>query len=110
ELDVYPRLREIIVYPDNFTETIDAVGPDGRPYQIHRTRSGEAWHRGPVVLAWDTVTRSVASPRDGYNVLIHEFAHVLDMQNGEADGVPPMSSRAQYDEWMRVFFPAFKAF
>lgn len=110
ELDVFPRLREVIIYPHNFTETTEAIGPDGRPYQIHRTRSGEAWRRGPVLLAWDTVARSVASPHDGYNVVVHEFAHVLDMQNGDADGIPPMETRELHDRWTRVFFPAFTKF
>lgn len=109
-LDVYPRLREVIIYPHNFTEQIEAIGPDGRPYQIHRTRSGEAWHRGPVILAWNTVQHGIASPHDGYNVVIHEFAHALDMQEGGADGQPPLESKEAYANWERVFYPAFDKF
>ena len=109
-LDVFPRLREVIIYPHDWTDTVEAVGPDGRRYQIHNPRAGEAWRRGPVVLAWDSVKRSVASPRDGYNVIYHEFAHVIDMQNGAADGIPPMESRALHDKWLRVFFAEFDAF
>lgn len=110
ELDVFPRLREIIIYPHNFTEQIEAIGPDGRPYAIHRTRSGEAWHRGPVILAWNTVAHGIAAPHDGYNVVIHEFAHVLDMQNGSADGEPPLQSAEAHANWQRVFYPAFDKF
>ncbi|MCB9858063.1 MAG: zinc-dependent peptidase [Phycisphaerales bacterium] len=110
QLDVFPKLREIIIYPHNFTEEIEAIGPDGRPYAIHRTRSGEAWHRGPVVLAWNTVAQGVASPHDGYNVVIHEFAHVLDMQEGAADGQPPLDTREAREKWVRVFYPAFDKF
>ena len=110
ELDIFPRLHEVIVYPKHFTETTEAIGPDGRPYQISHTRAGEAWLRGPVILAWDSVERSVASPGDGYNVVIHEFAHVLDMQNGAADGVPPLASEADVSVWMKVFFEEFKQF
>lgn len=109
-LDVFPRLREVIVYPHDFTETTEAIGPDGRPYEIRKTRAGEAWRRGPVVLAWNSVRRSVASPRDGYNVVYHEFAHVLDMQSGSADGMPPLESSAQAEAWTNTFYPAFKAF
>jgi len=109
-LDCFPRLGEVIVYPHNLTETIEAIGPDGRKYQIHKTRSGEAWRRGPVVLAWNSVRRSVARPCDGYNVIYHEFAHVLDMQNGSADGMPPLESKAQLAAWARVFYPTFDAF
>ena len=109
-LDIFPRLSEVIVYPHDFTETTEAIGPDGRPYEIRKTRAGEAWRRGPVVLAWNSVRRSVASPRDGYNVVYHEFAHVLDMQNGSADGMPPLESATQAEAWTKTFYPAFEAF
>lgn len=110
DLDVFPRLREVIIFPHNFTEKLEAIGPDGRPYEIHRTRSGEAWHRGPVVLAWNTVAHGVASPHDGYNVVTHEFAHVLDMQSGGVDGQPPLPTRAAQEKWVRIFYPAFDKF
>jgi hypothetical protein len=109
-LDVFPRLREVIVYPHDFTETTDAIGPDGRRYEIRKTRAGEAWRRGPVVLAWNSVRRSVASPQDGYNVVYHEFAHVLDLQNGSADGMPPLESADRVETWNKTFYPAFDAF
>lgn len=110
ELDIFPRLREVIVYPHHFTQTTEAIGPDGRPYQISQTRAGEAWLRGPVILAWDSVARSVASPGDGYNVVIHEFAHILDMQNGAADGIPPLATKQDDEVWLKVFFDEFRMF
>lgn len=109
-LEVFPRLREVIVYPEGLTDTVEAIGPDGRPYQIHQVRAGEAWLRGPVVLAWSSVHRSVVSPIDGYNVVYHEFAHVIDMQTGSADGLPPLSSSDQLDRWTSVFFREFDDF
>ncbi len=109
-LDVFPRLKEIIVYPHDFTEKTDAIGPDGRSYPIHRTRAGEAWRRGPVILAWNSVMNSIASPHDGYNVIIHEFAHVIDMQDGGADGIPPLLTKTEYERWTKVFFEEFNSF
>ncbi len=109
-LDIFPRLREIIVYPGGLTQSVEAIGPDGRPYEINTVRAGEAWRRGPVVLAWDSVARSVATPRDGYNVVYHEFAHVLDMQSGAADGMPPLESREQVSEWAETFYREFDRF
>lgn len=109
-LGIYPRLREVIVYPRDFGDIVEAVGPDGRPYRIPRMRSGEAWRRGPVVLAWDGVKRSIARPCDGYNVIFHEFAHVLDMQAGIVDGAPPLETRQQQAAWSRVFNAEYKAF
>ncbi|MFH1417774.1 MAG: M90 family metallopeptidase [Planctomycetota bacterium] len=109
-LGVYPRLREVIVYPHDFGEVTEAVGPDGRRYRIPRIRSGEAWRRGPVVLAWNSVQRAVAHPCDGYNVVFHEFAHVLDMSTGAADGLPPLETKEQVAVWTSVFDAEFKAF
>lgn len=109
-LDVFPRLREIIVYPHDFKEQIEAIGPDGARYSIERIRAGEAWRRGPVVLAWNSVAHSFHGARDGYNVVLHEFAHVIDLQNGEADGIPPLPSREMLDRWRREFFAEYHAF
>lgn len=109
-LDVFPRLREIIVYPADFKETIEAIGPDGRRYSIERIRAGEAWRGGPVVLAWNSVAHSLQGWRDGYNVVLHEFAHVIDLQNGEADGIPPLETGRQLERWRRVFFEEYRHF
>jgi len=109
-LDVFPRLREIIIYPHDLREEIDAIGPDGRRYYIERLRAGEAWRRGPVVLAWNNVAHSIAGPRDGYNVVLHEFAHVIDLQNGDADGVPPLPTREQHSRWIEVMRFEFEQF
>lgn len=111
ELDVFPHVREIIVYPHDFGEIVDAVAPDGRRYRIPAELAGQAWHRGPVLLAWDSVEHSVVSPRDGYNVVYHEFAHALDMQTGgRADGVPPLATKEQFAAWSRVFDAEYAAF
>lgn len=111
ELDVYPLVREVIVYPHDFGEIIDAVGPDGRRYRIPEALAGQAWHRGPVVLDWDSVEHSVYSPCDGYNVVYHEFAHALDMQaGGRADGIPPLATKERSRVWSRVFNAEYSAF
>ena len=46
----------------------------------------------------------------GYNVVIHEFAHKLDMLNGEADGIPALHSGLDEDGWIAVFDAAFEDF
>ena len=110
QLGVYPRLREVIVYPHDFGDVVEAVGPDGRRYRIPQMRAGEAWLRGPVVLAWNSVKRSIVRPCDGYNVVLHEFAHVLDMQAGFVDGAPLLETKAQQTTWRRVFDAEYEAF
>jgi MtfA peptidase len=108
--DVFPRLREVIVRPHDFGETIETVGPDGRRYRIQDLYAGQAWRGGPVILAWNSVEHSIARAGDGFNVVYHEFAHVLDMQLGIRHGAPPLETREQRDEWTRVFNAEFKTF
>jgi Mlc titration factor MtfA (ptsG expression regulator) len=63
--------------------------------------SGESWQRGPVVLAWDQTAH--AGMIDGHNLVIHEFAHKLDMQNGVANGFPPLHTGMSRQAWTAAF-------
>jgi Mlc titration factor MtfA (ptsG expression regulator) len=47
---------------------------------------------------------------DGYNVVIHEFAHKLDMRNGEADGIPPLPPAIPRREWEDALLAAYDDF
>ena len=64
-------------------------------------RLGESWTRGVVVLAWDHVASS-ARHLGGDNVVLHEFAHQLDAEDGSMDGAPDLGSRARFASWARV--------
>lgn len=101
-LDVFPLAREILVYPVDLVRTVEAIAPDGRPWNIRDVRMGEAWRRGPVRFSWKSVIQSVTAPADGYNVVYHEFAHVIDMQNGDADGTPPLPAGVAPGRWEAV--------
>lgn len=66
--------------------------------------AGQSGHgRGPVLLDWRTVTRQVADPDRGVNVVYHEFAHKLDQLDGAADGMPPLRSRDVESAWVQTF-------
>ena len=71
---------------------------------------GESWDTGCVVLAWDEVLQSSACADDGYNVVIHEFAHKLDMSNGAIDGMPALHEAQAEARWIAAFGPAFEDF
>lgn len=109
DLGLHPRTREVILYPRHFGEFIEAIGPDGRRYDIDRTRIGETWRGGPVLLSWSSVRGPFAQPHDGHNTVLHEFAHALDYLDGFADGVPPLSSRDQLARWKSVFGEEYQA-
>nr|WP_306441628.1 M90 family metallopeptidase [Methyloversatilis sp. XJ19-49] len=103
----FPALREILIYPSAFAVrrlTTDAAGVvhDGRAVHL-----GESSARGHVVLSWDDVVRGAADAADGHNVVIHEFAHQLDQENGDANGAPPMVGRHRVERWTRVFDAAY---
>ncbi len=57
---------------------------------------------GTVMLVWDVIKREAAHPRGGHNVVYHEFAHILDMFDGRADGTPLLHDREQYRVWAEV--------
>jgi Mlc titration factor MtfA (ptsG expression regulator) len=56
------------------------------------------------MLSWQDVQMAGAPDRteDGYNVVIHEFVHVLDMRNGGVDGVPTLPDRTMLTQWQDV--------
>jgi Mlc titration factor MtfA (ptsG expression regulator) len=80
--------------------------------------AGEAMERGPVMLSWDDVLASSVTSERGYNVVIHEFAHKIDMRSGDANGCPPLppgfagqrSARAARKAWLAVLQSAYGDF
>jgi MtfA peptidase len=106
--DFFPGFSSILVYPDAYL--VDEVVSDGVvETEGQDARSGESWHRGPVVLSWQDVLDSLAEDSDGYNVVLHEFAHKLDEENGEVDGVPALAETSHYKEWAEVLTRAYSA-
>jgi Mlc titration factor MtfA (ptsG expression regulator) len=99
--DYFERVHTVLVYPAGFRSPEGWTGPDG---VVHMDVGylGEAWHHGTVILAWDAVLAGGRDPRDGRNVVLHEFAHQLDYLDGVADGVPPLRNREQYRKWHEV--------
>ena len=103
----YPKLVSILVYPSTF---IVKDQRDGLGVVIPaQSRLGESWRTGIVVLAWDEVLSGAHNPDDGDNVVLHEFAHQLDQEDGEADGTPILEKRSQYMSWARVLSKEFKS-
>jgi Mlc titration factor MtfA (ptsG expression regulator) len=64
--------------------------------------SGEAMSGGPLTLSWHDVDAGSDAGPPAYNVVIHECAHVLDMRNGEPDGIPPLPRGISPRHWVQV--------
>lgn len=104
----YDNWQTVIVYQGDFIPNRPYLSEDGVIHNQSPGLSGEAWLRGPVILSWESVARSGAHTRHGHasNVVIHEFAHKLDMLRDGANGAPPMHKNMQVGEWHRVFSEA----
>ena len=109
-LTPYRGFVGIVVHADEVMAQREVMDDDGIVHQYDEVLTGEAMAGGPVMLSWIDVAESGESADWGYNVVIHEFAHVLDMGDGEADGVPPLPGAAEHAAWVAVLDPAFERF
>jgi MtfA peptidase len=108
DLDWYRGWTEVIVYPDEFLAEYDYVDEDGVAHHVREPMSGESWLTGPVILSWADTEQ--ADSGGGYNVVIHEFAHKLDMLNGDANGFPPLHPEMSRAAWSGAFETAYADF
>jgi len=103
----FADVTSILVYPTAYVtphRRVDAIGVVSEGF----VNAGEAWMHGPVVLSWDAVEREASHPEAGHNVVLHEFCHRLDMEDGLADGTPTLGSRAEVRAWARVMTEEFE--
>ncbi len=105
-LNAYRDWVGIVVYPDEFVVPRRIEDESGIVHEFDDVLSGEAWEGGPLIISWHDAQMAGA----GYNVVIHEFAHKLDMLNGEADGMPALHSGMTEEEWDRIFLAAYDDF
>jgi Mlc titration factor MtfA (ptsG expression regulator) len=104
-LDWYREWKTVIVYPGEFVSPRSRIDSNGLVHQWDEVLSGESWERGPLIVSWPDVEAS--GSLGGYNVVIHELAHKLDMLNGEPDGFPPLHRGMDARRWTEVFSEAF---
>ncbi len=105
-LDAYAGFLSLVVHPDEFLVRDRMYeDEDGVVHVGDDLLSGEAFEQGPVVLAWTEV--ELSGRGEGYNVVIHELAHKLDMLSGEANGVPPLHAGMRVPEWVAAFDAAY---
>ena len=103
--------RDVIVYPGGFRSRREHHDENtGVVTEIDEDMIGEAWERGPVVFSWADIAEDLASPFDGFNVVIHEIAHKLDMLDGSINGMPALPSAISRSDWITVMQQAFDAF
>lgn len=107
ELGWYRGFHEIVLYPDDFLSPQKHRDAAGVEHEWDAEHSGEAWLQGPVILAWPGVQQS--GGWEGYNLVIHELAHKLDMLNGDANGLPPLHRSMRIGDWAGAMQSAYDA-
>ncbi len=105
-LDSYRGWIGVIVYPGDFVIPRKLMSEDGVVHEFVDSVAGEAWEGGPVLVSWFDRPEEA----DGMNVVIHEFAHKLDMLNGPPDGLPPLHEGMRRQDWAGAFEPAYADF
>ena len=108
-LQAYDGFVGIVVHPGQVLAKRQSMDDDGVVHEFDEVLSGEMVEGGPVTLSWSDVRASGASAQDGYNVVIHEFAHVLDMGNGALDATPAWPAHVSdgvKTQWPRMWLQA----
>ena len=111
-IEWYEGWSEIIVYPSQFAPEREEVDEAGVVHLTNDPMAGEAWLGGPVILSYEDValTANTAQRVAGYNVVIHEFAHKLDMRSGDPNGFPPLHAGMSAAAWKKAFSEAYADF
>jgi Mlc titration factor MtfA (ptsG expression regulator) len=105
-LEHYRGWVGIVVYPGDFVIPRQITDEDGVVHEYDDAVLGEAWEGGPVLVSWFDDPEDA----DGVNVVIHEFAHKLDMENGAIDGMPRLPADMSRRAWAAAFEPAYQDF
>ena len=109
-LKFYDDFKGIVVHPGTMVARRSVVDAAGVHHFYQETLAGEAMEGGPVTLSWQDVAASSDHLARGYNLVIHEFVHKLDMRDGAANGCPPQPSRAARTQWQATMQAAFLLF
>src|SRR4030067_350833 len=105
DFDYYAGWHAVILYPGDFRVSKEYVDEAGVVHHWHEDLSGESWEQGPVILSWDAATATTDART---NIVLHEFAHKLDLRNGAADGCPPLPPGCARGAWAHDFLTAYE--
>lgn len=110
DLEWFADFKGIVVQPDVVLARRESVDEAGVVHAFDEELSGEAMQGGPVMLAWHDVAEAGRTAGDGYNVVVHEFAHVMDLRQGAANGIPPLPNDRLRRHWVQTLDAAHARF
>lgn len=100
--DYFPRLTSLLIYPDAYWVN-DNYEMAGQAIRGRTVNLGESWEQGAVVLSWKQISDELADENCGHNLVLHEFAHQIDAEDGFLNGLPDLGEGASYGKWADVF-------
>lgn len=106
----YDAFKGIVVHPDVVVARREHVDEDGVMHHYDEELTGEAMAGGPLMLSWHDVADAGVSAQWGYNVVIHEFVHVIDLRDGLADGIPALEGRTAHAHWQATIKAEYEVF
>ena len=109
-LQPYEGFVGIVVHPGQARVRRSVADDTGVVHEYDDVLSGEAVQGGPVMLSWRDVRSAGPKAALGYNVVVHEFAHVLDMADGVPDGVPLLPRGLDREAWIDTLDREYEAF
>ena len=109
-LGCYDGFVGIVVHPDQVVARREVADDDGIVHAYDEVIAGEAMEGGPVMLSWRDVRAAGRGAATAYNVVVHEFAHVLDLADGVADGVPVLPPGLPRKLWCETLEREYDAF
>lgn len=90
----WPTIRDIVVHPRSFDREYKA--------SEEATIAGMVHAQGPILLSLRDLRQGLRRPADGHDVVLHELAHVIDLADGQADGVPAGAEWVASAPWGKV--------
>jgi len=108
DTDYFPTVSSVLVYPKAYWSKERRREKSGLVAEYDSVRLGEAWHRDLLVLAWDEVRAKAGGRRRSVNLVLHEFAHALDHEDGAANGAPLLPDRTLAARWAPVMEAAYE--
>lgn len=94
----YADLKEVLVYPENFNESMQ--------YNTGGEIQGQIHHGGmmnnTMILSLRALEHGFSNTQDKKNVGVHEFAHQLDKTDGYMDGIPAGMDKSTTEVWVEL--------
>ena len=104
----FPKLRSILIYPTAYFAKETTVSGKYVVEEKPVVRLGESWSKDLLILSWQQVKQDTLNWKDGQNVVLHEFAHQLDQEEGKVEGVPILQKDSDYSNWSKIMTQEYK--